>query len=297
MTIGVAILSFNRPQYLSQLLASLEAQTDLDGFDFHLFQDGAVNRFSGVEWAKQEDIDLCIALFCASQLPNKTIHVSDDNIGIALNVWRLMDHMSAHYERIMQIQDDIKLSPYWFRMARHLYADLEQRPGVFSFSPCFKRKCRPDEINDSLGRLVYTRHHWWCECYTANGWYKILDHFLEYMTLVKGVDNNYRPHDEIHALYKSKGWPGKATSEDNALGMSCFLADLLRAEMVVNRGLYIGEQGVHWSPENYKRAGWKDQLPYKFDNDITRSQFDWPPEEIHGKRWWRDVCNRTSEKW
>ena len=40
--IGIGIVSFNRPHYLKQLLASLEAQVDVPALSWHLFQDGAV---------------------------------------------------------------------------------------------------------------------------------------------------------------------------------------------------------------------------------------------------------------
>ena len=48
MQIGVGIISWNRPEYLKELLASLEKNKQ-DDFEFHLFQDGSVCKFNTSE--------------------------------------------------------------------------------------------------------------------------------------------------------------------------------------------------------------------------------------------------------
>ena len=54
--IGIALIAFDRPQYMRRLLASLEQQTDLEGVTVHLFQDGPINAFSGRKAGSGEGI-------------------------------------------------------------------------------------------------------------------------------------------------------------------------------------------------------------------------------------------------
>jgi hypothetical protein len=87
-SLGVGVISFNRPGYLRRVLASLEAQTQVDDAEYWLFQDGAVNRFSGVPHGKQEDVEACRALFDRARLPNKHVTHWPDNVASPSTAWR-----------------------------------------------------------------------------------------------------------------------------------------------------------------------------------------------------------------
>lgn len=68
--IGIGLISFNRPNYFKQTLESLEKQENLKNYDFHLFQDGQVNKFSGRIVTDRYLIDRSIRLFKVSKLNN-----------------------------------------------------------------------------------------------------------------------------------------------------------------------------------------------------------------------------------
>jgi len=91
--IGFALISFNRVQYLEQTLRSLEAQTHLDGVDFHLWQDGYVNRFSGKLYAEPQEIAACVDEFKRARLPNKHFHIRTANVGTAINQFVALEYM------------------------------------------------------------------------------------------------------------------------------------------------------------------------------------------------------------
>src|SRR5262245_34736804 len=60
----IIVLSFNRPHYLRPTLESLRDQKPaIDQRRVHLFQDGAVNLYSGKRYADDEAIQQCIAVF------------------------------------------------------------------------------------------------------------------------------------------------------------------------------------------------------------------------------------------
>ena len=82
-------MSFNRAQFLSPVLASLKAQSPpgVAGREMHLFQDGAVNRYSRLRYATDDEINECVALF-EQEIPDGVVHASRDNIGICENFRR-----------------------------------------------------------------------------------------------------------------------------------------------------------------------------------------------------------------
>ncbi len=97
MTAPLAIMSFDRPAFLEQVLESLKAQRGgaMDGREVHLFQDGAVNRYSGITYADAADIDKCVAIFHAA-FPGGKVHRSEDNIGVCENFLRAEEYFSTN---------------------------------------------------------------------------------------------------------------------------------------------------------------------------------------------------------
>ena len=209
MTIGVGILAFNRPQYLRRLVKSLEMQTDLHDVDFHLFLDGIVNQASGIQYAYQKDVDACEQLFERARLPNRHIHKNKHNVNIGIASLQVTDMLVDNYELIMQLEDDVVLSPDWFRLARILYGELEDHPDTYSFSPGFHRYETHSKDAANLGRVVYDSHHMWCECYTPDRWRRIRDYYMEYHALIVEPDGEAAPElpaaDPVVKSLRAKG--------------------------------------------------------------------------------------------
>jgi len=122
--IGVAIIAHKRWSVLMRLLASLEASTSLDNFAFHLFQDGAVNIFSDLRTATDEEIARSIQVFERSSLPHKKVHEQEGNVGIGIIQLRATDYMAEHYSRIIVIEHDTDIRPYFLGMVPHLFDEL-----------------------------------------------------------------------------------------------------------------------------------------------------------------------------
>ena len=159
-SLGVGVISFNRPGYLRRVLASLEAQTQVDDAEYWLFQDGAVNRFSGVPHGKQEDVEACRALFDRARLPNKHVTHWPDNVGVAINSLEALDTLSDNYARVILLEGDAVLSPHWLRLAGLLFDDLAERPDVFSVNPGFRSE-GPDADAVRIGRRQCGRSASW----------------------------------------------------------------------------------------------------------------------------------------
>ena len=275
--IGVGIIAFNRPGYLRRLLASLEAQTDLHDCDFHCYLDGAINPVSNVKYAEQKDIDACARLFAQSKLPNKWLHQRETNANIGIASFDVTEELTATYERVMQLEDDIVLSPHWFRLARILYDELEAHPNVYAFSPGFRRVGPKSQDPVNLNRIAYVWSHMWVECFTADRWQRIRDKYMEYHVLIAGPDYREVSNGTVTAYYESIGMTqyNLAVSQDGGREMAIRHNGMLRAQCAVNRALSIGQYGLHFTPERFKRLGFENQAPFIFADDATREGFTW----------------------
>ena len=273
--VGVGIISFDRPDYLRQLVASLEQQTHLEETYFHLFQDGSKNVFSGRECADQADIERCVNVFAEADLPRAFFHVREENAGIAINQFEAIEGMVAQYDYVLMLEDDVVLSPYYFRLMRVLFEQLEDQEDVFGFCLGFKKLCARHKTRENLDKIFKTCGHWWAEAFWADRWERVRPHFLEYYRLVQDKDYVMRPSQEIRELFRRKGWPSPVTSQDAAKDMAIYSAGMERVRTVVNRAISVGKRGVHFTPAIFRKLGFHDQEPCIFAEDAILQKFEW----------------------
>jgi len=281
--IGAGIISFDRPQYLAHLLASLEAQRDAPPIEYHLFQDGAINCYSGRTVGDEEGIQEAIELFLDARLESgKVTHVRADNVGIGINQFEAYELMVERYRRIVMLEDDVVLSPYWARLLPVLFEGLEAHPDVFGFSTSFRRHCAREHIEANLGRVAAGTPHWWMIAFTPGRWLRIRPHYLRYYELIEDCDYNAIPHGRIVELFRSVGYGHQASSQDGGKDMAVELAGMHRVRLTVNRGISIGREGVHFNPRVFEALGFEDQSPYVFESDATRNRFTWTEDRGGG---------------
>lgn len=276
--IGIAIIAHKRWPMLMRSLASLEASNSLEGIEFHLFQDGAVNVFSDRETATDEEIARSIQVFERSSLPHKEIHQQEGNVSIGIIQLRAFDHMAKRYSRIIVMENDTVLSPHFLTMAHHLFDDLEDRPELFSFSPGSRRLCSLGTINEHLSELVPKWGHWNCECFLARNWARIrhTSMFERYHELIGNVDYRDRSHHQIRELFIGAGWRDQlSTNQDSAKNVAINEIGMKRMMLTVNRAMNVGVTGMHFSPDLYRGMGFGGQTPYIFESDATREEFTW----------------------
>ena len=275
-TIGIGIISFNRPAYLRQTLASLEQQTHLHGLDFHLFQDGAKNRFSHRPYADPVDILAAAEAFAEASLPNKTVFMQKHNVGTAINQFDAIEHLAANYKYVIILEDDVVLSPHYLRLARVMFDQVKDREDVFSVSLGFKRECPEDAIEQNLDKVKFGRPHFWDMLLVSDRWERARPHYMEYYELVNDIDYRHRNQIAIWTLFGNKGWPHMATSQDSGRDMACHAAGMKRCGTIVNRGISIGQEGVHWTPAAFEKKGYANQVPYVFESDADLEEFELP---------------------
>jgi hypothetical protein len=275
LKLGIGLISYDRPHYFKQVIESLEKQTYLQNTDFHLFQDGAKNKFSGRCGAYRRNIKSCIDVFTNSKLPNKGYHINKLNVGNAINQFEAVEYLSKKYDYFMIIEDDVILSTNYLRMIRILIEQyLLEDNNIFSLGLSFTRLCKLQDINQNLNKVKLQNMHWWAECWRSKNWLKIKPYFIQYYNLVKAVDYMRRDPFIIKRFFHSHGFNIPQTSQDAGKDFALFKTGLKRLTTVVNRGFYIGEVGMHFRPQTYKRFRLGEQKPFEFESDKIIDRFE-----------------------
>ena len=246
----IALLSFNRPGYLAQVIASIKTQS-FDDYEIILFQDGAINKYSWRRAATQADIDDCIEMF-KDAFPRSDVIISDVNIGIAQN-WRCAEHTlftEMNVPEALFLEDDLVLSKYYFETMYNMFNEFSRDAeiGMFNAYGEMLKEGTPNEMK-GMGHL-------WSYGTTKKSWKRRQEFFDDYYEIVKNIDYAHRPLDQIHHLHARVGArDGIANSQDGAKSVAALLCNQIKISPKINMAKYIGEIGFHATPAFYNQRG------------------------------------------
>ncbi len=254
----LVIFSFDRPHYLGRLCASLRAQrhVQIRDEDVFLLQDGAVSPHSGVHVAEDDAIAACVATF-REHFPNGVVMHSPENLGIAFNIRRGEQLVFDTLDREVGyfFEDDLEAGPLYMHMMEELYAALRAMPKLGYFAAYGDLKLQAEGPGVSLVPLAHnwgfglTRGAWrQIDARLARGFYKVL----------QGRDYGARNHFRLHELMRGSTVATSATSQDAFKAMACAELGLARVRTDVCFARYIGEHGVHFTPKNFEKHGFRD---------------------------------------
>ncbi len=213
--IDIAILSFDRPQYLIQVLDSLAPQlTPLDRVC--LFQDGAWNPHSGIAKADHKLIEDCLALF-SRIIPQGKIIPSAFNLGIAANYRRADDFVfvenGAPYA--LFLEDDLVLAIHYLKIIDRLLALAQSRPSIGYVSAYGDLWASLESQQAAPGRLQ-PMHENWGSALTRESWLKQKPIRDAYWELVKSNDYSQRDHAKIRDFYQKLGYDMTISGQDGS---------------------------------------------------------------------------------
>jgi hypothetical protein len=261
----IAVISFNRPDYVGQLLASLAAQQPaIRPARVHLFQDGAVNRYSGIRYAADADIAASLAVF-REYFPQGHVHASPDNIGITENILRAE---TLFFEELRApvgyfFEDDLVLSPHYVAaldLMRRAFARFD-RIGYFNANGAYGASL--DQQRSNAGKLIFMGHFWGFALKRSH-WLCMQPYLADYHRLAIGRDERIAPREDIRALFRSWGKTETHphTGQDSARDLATHLLRRWRASCYPALGRYIGVEGEHFTPELFARFGFDKTAIY-----------------------------------
>jgi len=259
MRAPIIVMSFNRPQFLASVLESLRGQLPgtLDGREIHLFQDGAVNRYSRLRRARDEEIAASIDIF-RKHFPDGAVHHSDENIGVCENFQRAERYafLERQFDCAYFLEDDLVLSPAYLDMMQRLQAWAESVLNVAYFAAYGNFYAGPDEISQ-LRRELTTLDHHWAFGLLRRHWVAMQPFLEPFYRVVVGTDYSRRDHRGVFALYQSLDAAPRASSQDAAKAFACDRLGLWRCNTVVPFARYIGTVGEHMKPEAFETLGFE----------------------------------------
>jgi hypothetical protein len=257
MKAPIAIMSFNRPNYLAETLMSLKAQANgtLDGREIHLFQDGAINLYSKIIYADKADIAACIDIF-KTAFPEGQVHSWNDNIGICENFYRAENYVfhERQFEYAYFFEDDLVLSPVYLEMMEILQNFAARAPRLAYFSAYGDYYAVPEEVQERRRELVNLDHHW-AFGLRREHWAKIREYLTGYYKIVRGEDYARRDHNAIFEYFADRGAVPRGSSQDAAKAWACDQLGLWRCRTFVPYARYIGSTGAHMTQEAYDAIG------------------------------------------
>jgi|GEM_PF-2891111 len=280
---AVAIVAFNRPLYLKQLLDSLEKNPESQSIPFFFFLDG------GPKATREQNIDL----INKSKIKNKQIVIRDVNYGCPKN------HIDSKrflfdfcgFEKVIVIEEDIVVSKNYIRSllglhkwAKKTYANV----GIVQmWTECFLSKseklkslnevretdpfyslvtyCMDKELWDAISPMLYTYEHTFIDPLLGRDDFSMSRSkpgFGIYAEEIKRwvVDTvfsssrekemqkwrkEYLPFLESKYDLREMMHSGRwCVSQDWMTSYSIWLSGSTRLQTIVNRVIHIGEEGI-----------------------------------------------------
>ena len=268
------VFSFNRPEYLAQVLQSLQKQTDKN-IDYILIQDGAVNRISRRKYANEHDVRQCVKMFTDADLPGSQTVVNSHNMGMAHQ--KLLGYSVAFkeydYDTCIVFEDDLVVAPNYVRLMRVLLHQFGSDRKIATVQASDSKVTYDDYNNLSykeLSLIEYSHRHFWGYGTWKDRWAMHKPIYDTYYNLIKDRDYRLRPHGKIRKLTGIK-----QTSHDAALDWCIEKCEQKKVNTVIPRATYIGRTGLHCRPDLFKKSGYEDRLsfPIDFEEDKDIDKF------------------------
>lgn len=275
----VAIMAFNRPDYLDVVLASLQNQTDrvLKDEQVHLFQDGAVNPVSGRRSAADLEISESVEVF-KKYFPSGTVHASSTNLGVARNFARAENLFFNTLEAPIAyfFEDDLELGPYYLKTLETLGEAALQNEAV-GYVAAYGTPRNDEEAHAQQANKLTPLGHNWAFGLTRRQWLRSQPYVKQYLKLVENIDYRDRDIKAIYELFKSWGMGVPGTSQDVAKSLACFLTGGVKVNTNTAYGRYIGERGLHMNPQKFDAMGHRGSV---FANQDLHTKTDISEGEI-----------------
>jgi len=262
-------MSFNRSRLFGQVAKSLSQQIEanIHGRPVALFQDGAVNKFSGIRRADDAAIRANVEVF-EHYFPQGKTFVAENNLGIALNFERAERYAfeELNQDAALFFEDDLLLSPFYVNALDQMI-QLALRDDRIGYVSAYGPQGPPSTRANAEPLRYETLGHLWGFGLTKRLWQRNRRFVEPYLQLVRNIDYRQRDTRAVARLFSSWGMGCPATSQDAAKHMACVLNNAINLNLSFSLGKYIGSNGLHMTPEMFEFVGF-DQTEL-FQSAIT----------------------------
>ena len=280
---AIAIVGCNRPQYMRQVMNGL-LENDMSGYDILLFLDCPKSEQEKRFTEQQEKFGITsnVVKYPINFGCGKTI------IDVRRQVF---DRMG--YEKAFIFEDDMVPGPGYIKFCENLLEWGQSRYTNVGAVQGWTKCLLPAEQKKALMKQIHVTYtNWWGYLTTKVAWdavkayiYRYGDSFLKGDYAVRPVTpilQYFKPQtlknfdllegglkrDEVSMIHRRRLFDNIPSGQDGATWMAYDNARLIRLAPTVNRGLYIGEQGIHSNKRIYE----KDKF-HKMSLDVLPAQW------------------------
>jgi len=253
----IAILAFNRSDYLEQTLLSLARQNNdmLAGREIQLFQDGVVNQISGMQYAPREVITRNVTNFLTI-FPSGLVHVQQENLGIARHFDFIEKYFfeSRGFEVAIFLEDDLILSPQYLSIMESLIGEMVRNEQIGYIAAYGDHRASLADQLINLSTIVQMGHKW-AFAVTRRQWLRQYPLVQEYLEAISHMDYNRRNHTVVVDWYLAKGFLPLVTSQDAIKDAAMYMSGATKLMTYCCYGKYIGKIGIHCIEAFYSSEG------------------------------------------
>lgn len=255
----ILIVSYNRPNYLKQLVASLVPALDRPaqrGRRVVLFQDAAYSDYFGRNKTDPALIEQCREVF-RDAFPTGPIIDAASNLGIAANIDRAERYAFVDGDETAAVvfEDDLVVAPRYFDAMDALLelALADERIGMVAAygSNAVASIAGQAQSRRRLGRM----HHNWGYGITRRHWLERDALVRPYLDAIAPYDYMDRPYVPVLDFYRRHGLPALASNQDLFKNLATNLLGRARVTSVTVNARYVGDQGEHFTPELFASIG------------------------------------------
>ena len=261
----IAVMSFNRPDYLRQVLASLAAQEGaaIEEREVILFQDNWRNAHSGRVCAEAAEIEACIAVF-REIFPAGRVMAAADNIGVAENFFRAETHMFREIgaDCAYFFEDDLVLEPNYLATLDRLRdacaasgAGAGGGVGQVGYFACYGELKASEEDQRKKARALQRLGHLWGFGLFRRHWEEMQPVMADYYAMTLGRDYRDRPGAEILRHYRARGIDVGVSSQDDVKKAVTYFLGRVALNTALVHARYIGAVGLHMNPAKFEASG------------------------------------------
>jgi len=297
---AIAIVGYNRPNYLYQTITSLAANPEAGEWPVFAFLDHS---------DKEKDRDAVNeqARMLKGILPGCVIVRRPVNFGCGRNIIdvhrQLFDNLG--YDRVWLFEDDLVVTPEYLGLCSRLFDWASEQWNNIGAVQGWAMNLKPAGEKLRYRRVVHpTFGNWWGYCQNSKSWTAMRDDIYDYEKLFLGGSYGRRPHksivewfrskvkkggvpieaplfDQSEALRQNKGyWESPPTGQDAAMMWMFRRHNFVRLALNVNRGHYIGRHGIHMNPRWYEAHGFGRHKLDLMPGDDSLSDFAFVPDDV-----------------
>jgi hypothetical protein len=162
---------------------------------------------------------------------------------------------NTQHESAIFLEDDFILGQHYLKIIDSLLRQAIDDPRIGYVSAVGDHLASIEQQRLNLATPIMMKQNW-AFGLTRRHWQENQPIMEEYISLISNIDYRQRPHDKIFDLYSRWGVGRMESSQDHAKFIATTLNKRLRLSTAACYGKYIGETGIHSSPELYRSSGY-----------------------------------------